>query len=120
MTCNSALNIRSLDIFVSVEHPIHGCNKVGGIEVTTDDLRNLSLRRDNGVYGSRNDNLQAFLKAYLAVYRQVVPTNDHSSWLWIGSKCITVPFEGPSSLLEGMYSDCLLCDCMWNSHLEIR
>ena len=101
MTCNSSLSFQSLDIVVSVEHPIHGCNQVGGIKVTTDNLRNLSLRRDNGVYGSRNDNLQAFLKAYLAVHCQVVPTNDHSSWLWIGSKCITVPFEDPSSWLEG-------------------
>ena len=39
---------------VSVEHPIHGCKKLGGIEVITDDLRDLSLRRDNGVYGSHN------------------------------------------------------------------
>ena len=55
LTCNNrSLSIRSLDIFVSVEHPIHGCNKLGRIEVTTDRIHELSLRKDNGVYGSHN------------------------------------------------------------------
>ena len=39
--------------------------------------------------------------SYLAVLRQeVVLTNDNSPLILILSRCITVPFEGPSSLLE--------------------
>ena len=39
--------------------------------------------------------------SYLAVFCEaVVPTNDNSSLLWIASKCMTVPFESTSSLLE--------------------
>jgi hypothetical protein len=62
LTCHSPLSIRSLDILVSVEHPVHGCDKLGGIEVPTDNLRDLSLRRNNGVYGSHN--LQASKTPY--------------------------------------------------------
>ena len=102
MTCNSALSIRCLYILVSVEHPLYGCNKLGGLEVPTDNLHDLSLRTDNGVYGSHNSQALGEPYLYLAVYHQVVPTNDHSSWLSIGLRCITVPFEGQSSLLEGM------------------
>ena len=54
LTCNSSLSIRSLHIVVAVERPIHGCNKLGGIEVTTNDLHDLSLRIDNGAYESCN------------------------------------------------------------------
>ena len=57
--------------------------------------------------------------SYLAVFCQLVPTNDNSLLLVIMSKCITVPFEGPSPLLESTYRDRFLCDCRLNSLLEI-
>ena len=41
--------------------------------------------------------------SYLAVLHQaVVPANDDSLLLLILSRCIIVPFEGPSSLPESM------------------
>ena len=48
---------------------------------------------------------------YPAVFRQeVVSRNDNSSLLWIVSTCITVPFEGPSSLLESTSSNGFVID----------
>ena len=49
----------------------------------------------------------------------IVPTNDNNSLLWMASKCITVPFEGSSSLLESTESEHFLCDCMLSRRLEI-
>ena len=56
--------------------------------------------------------------SYLAGFCQAVaPTNGNSPLLWISSACITIPFEGPSSLPESAWSDRFLRNYMLTSNL---
>ena len=123
LTCNSPLSIRSLDILVSIEHPVHGCKKLGGTEVTTDDLRDLSLRRRNGVYGSHN--LQASKTPYPCWFVICASfsssSRPHGRQQLIALDRVNLHYSPVRRLIimAGKYEKRSIFDCILNVHLEI-